>query len=337
MNKSDQTCFSCGVEVSAKTLLVDLAAHPQREFPNTTVGHRRLIGWLRRARREIHVCLEATGLYGLDLALALDDAAIPVMVANPRAVRHFAQALMQRSKTDRLDAVVLREYAARMPFDPWRRPSQQALHLLAIARRLRALAEMHAEEKNRLHAAEISRALPAVVRLDVASHLQHLERERERLLRAAGELIQQDPQLARRLALLLSVTGIGELSAVYLLAELHHFGPEATVRQWVAYAGLDPREHSSGSSVAKKPHISRRGNANLRRALYMPAVSAVQHDPHLQGFYQHLLRRGKTPLQALAAVMRKLLHAIFGMFKHDETFQGAKIFTPQPEPEVACA
>ena len=337
MNKPEQTFLPCGVEVSAQTLVVDMATQKQREFPNTAAGHRQLVAWLRRARREVHVCLEATGLYGLDLALALDDATIPVMVANPRAVRHFAQALMQRSKTDRLDAVVLREYAARMPFQAWSRPSQPLLHLLAIARRLRAVAQMHAEEKNRQHAAEISRALPAVVRLDVARHLQHLERERERLLQAARELIQPDPQLARRLALLLSVTGIGELSAVHLLAELHHFGPDATVRQWVAYAGLDPREHSSGSSVAKKPHISRRGNAHLRRALYMPAVSAVQHEPHLQGFYQHLLRRGKTPLQAIIAVMRKLLHAIFGMFKHDEAFQGAKIYALQREREALCA
>ena len=86
----------------------------------------------------------------------------------------------------------------------------------------------------------------------------------------------------------------------------------------------------------KKVRISKAGNKHLRRALYMPALVAVRHDPHLRAFYQHLVERGKTKLQALVATMRKLLHAVFGMFKHDQTFDGAKVYvlasvaTPSP-------
>lgn len=336
MNKSDVVFLPCGVEVSWQTLVVNLAAHAPREFPNTAAGHRSLIAWLRRLPA-VRVCLEATGLYGLDLALALDEAVIPVMVANPRAVRNFARALMQRSKTDQLDAVVLREYAARMPFAPWRRPSPQALHLQAVAHRVRALVDMITAEKNRLHAASLSRALPDVVRRDVLRSIHSMERALQRLRRAAREFILADPELARRRALLLSIPGIADTSALHLLAELQRLGPEATVRQWVAYAGLDPRQHTSGTSVAQKTRISKSGNADLRRALYMPALVASQHQPHLQGFYLHLLARGKTKLQALVAVMRKLLHAIFGMFKHNQEFEGAKIFVLQPEQEGRCA
>ena len=89
---------------------------------------------------------------------------------------------------------------------------------------------------------------------------------------------------------------------------------------------IDPREHSSGSSVHKKTRISKAGNRHLRRALSMPALVAVRHDPHLRAFYQHLLDKGKAKLQALVAVMRKLLHAIFGMFKHRQAYDGAKLF-----------
>jgi transposase len=337
MNKSGQTFFSCGVEVSARTLLVDLEGHGQREFPNLPTGHRDLVRWLRSVRGEVRVCLEATGLYGLDAALALDDAGIPVMVANPRAVRHFAQASMQRSKTDQRDAVALREFARRMEFEPWRRLSTSALHLLAVARRFRAVVEMQTAEKNRLHAAGVSRALPAMLRREVQRSIARLERDRERLLRMARELVQQDPELARRHALLLSACGIAETSALQLLAELHSFGADATARQWVAYAGLDPREHTSGSSVAKKPCISRKGNSNLRRALYMPAVVASQREPHLKAFYERLLARGKTKRQAQVAVMRKLLHGIFGMFKHNQPFDGSKLFSVHQEREVVCA
>lgn len=128
-------------------------------------------------------------------------------------------------------------------------------------------------------------------------------------------------------------------SALHLLAELLLLPADRDVRQWVAYAGLDPREYTSGTSVHKKVRISKAGNQHLRRALYMPALVAVQHQPHLRAFYEHLLARGKTKLQALVATMRKLLHAIYGMFKHDQLFEGSKVYAladaPAPQ-EVVC-
>ncbi len=337
MSKTDTTFLPCGIEVSCQTLVVDRAGEAPREFPNTAAGHRSLLTWLRRSPIPLRVCLEPTGLYGLDLALALAAAGLPLMVANPRAVRHFARALMQRSKTDHLDAAVLREFAARMPFEPWTPPSPQALQLIAVARRIEALTAMIAAEKNRLHAASLSRALPELVRRDLTRSIQSLERAVQRLTREALLFIADDPQLARRTALLVSVPGIATASALHLLAELLRFGPDSDVRQWVAYAGLDPHEHTSGTSVARKPRVSKAGNAHLRRALYMPALVATQHEPHLRGFYQHLLERGKTKLQALVAVMRKLLHAIFGMFKHNTVYDGSKIYSLEPQPELVCA
>ena len=131
-------------------------------------------------------------------------------------------------------------------------------------------------------------------------------------------------------------------SAVHLLAELTLLPVGMDVRQWVAYAGLDPHEYTSGTSVHKKVRISKAGNQHLRRALYMPALVAVQHQPHLRAFYQHLIQRGQTQMQALVATMRKLLHAIFGLFKHDQFFHGPKVYarldTPAPAPQEAlCA
>ena len=154
-------------------------------------------------------------------------------------------------------------------------------------------------------AGEVVAALPELIRHDLRRSIQNMERAVTRLRHEALLFIAADPQLARRSALLVSIPGIATTSALHLLAELLRFGPESTVRQWVAYAGLDARQHQSGTSVAKKPARSKTGSAHLRRALYMPALVAVQHDPHLGGFYQHLLERGKTKLQALVAVLRK--------------------------------
>jgi transposase len=350
MNNSHSAFNPCGIEVSHLTLVVALRDHghdePRREFPNTPPGHQALLRCLERAAGPVRVALESTGLYGLDLALTLHQARVAVMVANPRAVRHFAQAMMQRSKNDHLDAAVLREFAARMPFVPWRPPSPAALKLVAVARRLEALTDMMAAEKNHLHAASLSQALPAIIRRDVERSIQTQERAIERLTRAAQEFILDDPELARRFELLLSIPGVGATSALHLLAELTLLPAGMDVRQWVAYAGLDPHEYTSGTSVHKKVRISKAGNQHLRRALYMPALVAVQHQPHLRAFYQHLIQRGQTQMQALVATMRKLLHAIFGLFKHDQLFDGRKVYamrqeslpTPAPEPqEVACA
>jgi transposase len=334
MNNSLSGLDSCGVEVSARTLLVERGSEGEtlarREFPNTAEGHQAVLSFLQRGGRAVRVCMESTGLYGLDLALCLQRAGVELMVANPRAARHFAQALMKRSKTDRIDAGVLRQFAARMPFVPWRPPSPAALKLLAVARRLEALTEMLTAEKNRLHAASLSEALPAMVRRDVQRSIQTQQRAIKRLTRAAEEFVVADPELERRYQRLLSIPGFATTSALHTLAELTLLPPDMDVRQWVAYAGLDPRHHTSGSSVEKKPRISKAGNQHLRRALYMPALVAIVHEPHLRAFYHHLLARGKAKMQALVAVMRKLLHAIFGMFKHNQIFDGAKVYTLPP-------
>lgn len=336
-----------GIEVSAQRLLVGLqadgAAPSRREFANTPQGHQALVRWLVAAGRRRRVVMEATGLYGLDLALRLEgEPSLELMVANPRAVRHFAQALMKRSKNDPIDVQVLVEFAQRMPFQRWVRPSPPALALHALARRLESLTDMHAAEKNRLHAAQLSAALPAAVARDLQRSLRSLERAVKRLTRQAIEVIGQDPDLNLRYQLLLSACGIGPTSAVQILAQLAVLSPDLDVRQWVAQAGLDPRQHTSGSSVHQKTCISKAGNRHLRRALYMPALVASVHEPHLRAFYLHLLAGGKPKMQALVAVMRKLLHAIYGMFKHQQPFQGDRLYRlPQaaslPQPSLPAA
>jgi len=298
----------CGLEVSARELVVALEEQRVQRYANTAAGHRKLLETLTRGGRRVSVVLEATGMYGLDVALLLSAAAgVEVMIANPRAVRDFAKAMMQRSKNDPLDAVVLWEYATRMPFREWQRPSQNRLALWGITRRIQALTEQCRGEKNRQHAAGISQTTPACVRRDIA-----------RNLRAQQQAIKK---LQQEYRLLVSVPGIAESSALQILGELAMLPADRDIRQWVAYAGLDPSEHQSGTSVRKPSRLSRSGNRHLRRALYMPALTAIRWEPHLRGFYEHLVRRGKRKKQALLAVARKLLHAIYGMFRSWNTRQ----------------
>ena len=331
MDKMEVCVEACGIEVSAAELVVAWGGEKKevrvQGFANTAAGHKELLRALTRGGKRVRAVMEATGLYGLDLALMLSaQAGVELMVANPRAVRHFAQAMMQRSKNDRLDAAVLREFAARMPFQRWERPAANTLALWAIARRLEVLTRQRTAGKNRQHAAQVSQAAPAIVRKEIARSLRELERAMLRLRREALRCVAAEAQLQQRYELLCSVPGVGAVSAIQVLAELAMLSEDRDVRQWVAFAGLDPREYSSGTSVRQHTRISKVGNRHLRHALYMPALVASRHEPHLRGFYEHLLARGKKKRQALLAVARKLLHAIYGMFHCAMLYDGSRVF-----------
>lgn len=322
-------CGHAGIDVSHRTLEVAVRDHRGRErtaqFDNTAAGHRQLIDWLTRGNATIRVVLEATGVYSLDLALALQAAPqLAVMVVNPRAARKFGEACLQRSRTDTTMALSLREYAARMAFVPWVPPAPCVRELRAIARRIAVLTAQCTSEQNRAHAGAACTATAPVVLNDIAVNVRHLRRRIAVLHRQALALIRSAPALTPAVDHLISVRGIAAPSAIQLLGELLCLPADMTARQWVAHSGLDVRYVSSGTSVHKVPRISKQGNAHMRRALYMPALVAVRHDPHVRAFYEQLLAAGKRPLQALVAVMRKLLHAIYGMLKTNTDFDGSK-------------
>lgn len=316
----------CGIDVSAQELMVVLrdADHElgAKSFPNTTAGHRRLLAWLCAQPAPVRVTLEATGVYSLDLALCLASVSrIELAVVNPKLIRRFAESLDERSKDDPLDARVLLEYSMRMPFHRWQPPSPTLLALRDITRHMLAITEIRTATRNRLHAADSTRTTPACVRHELQRGLRQIEASLARLQRHARALLLQDPTLESQFQLLLTVPGIGELSALQLLSEVGLLG-NRTARQWVKHAGLDVRHYRSGSSVCRLPHISKCGNRYLRRALFMPALVAARFDPSLRACYQQLLARGKHKRQALSALMRKLLHAIYGMFRHHQPYRG---------------
>lgn len=331
MHKQDsrEVLVFAGIDVSARELMVAVQVGdklgPVRCFAKATAGHRQLQQYLRSHGQRIRVCLEASGNYSLDLCLALHaDKRIELSVINPRLARRFAESLGTRSKTDPVDARVLCVFARRMPPGPWQPPTA-SLQLRALTRAIDALTRMLVQEKARQHAAEASTALPRLVVTEIKRHQRYLEQRIQRLRREAVRIICRDAELHRHFCLLQTTPGIAEVSALQLLGELAVLPPTLDTRQWVAHSGLDPRQHRSGSSIEWVPRLSKLGNRRLRRALYMPALVAAQHDPYLRAFYQRLCGNGKAPLQALAAVMRKLLHAFHATLRLDQPYDKARL------------
>jgi transposase len=318
-----------GIDVGAEELILVIRKNgksfdPQK-FANTPADRARLVKKLVKLPGII-VCLEATGVYHFDLAIALHDAGVLLMVVNPKASHNFAKVLMKNSKTDAVDAHTLAEYAERMDFVAWTRPSDEKLALRSFARRINALTCQKAAAKNHLHALTATSETPKAVLKDAKLAITQLEKRIDCLTAAALVLIGKYPELERILQLLTGIKGIGETSAIALMGELLLLPPGLSHREWVKFAGLDPRAFDSGKSVHKKTRISKAGNRHIRAALYMPALSAQRHDPHVKAYFQHLVANGKKPLQAVCAVMRKLLHAIHGMLKHNEPFDNTRFY-----------
>ena len=227
LHEPSQPTVFCGVDVSAKSLTVgvqqDGKALAEREFANSSSGHKALIPWLQKRKTLVRVSLEATGIYSLDLALALHGAeAIEVAVLNPKAVHRFAQSI-RRSKTDKADAQALAEYSRRMPFQPWRAPHAGSLQLRTLSRHIAGLTVQYTREHNRLHAAEGTGSTPRCIVADINRSLSSLQR------REAAVLIRQDDDARKRFDLVVSIPGIAEISAVHILGELAALSPEMSV------------------------------------------------------------------------------------------------------------
>jgi len=315
-----------GIDVAARKLVASgERAGLAVAYDNTLAGRSQLIKDLRRSRRAVRVVLEATGSYFLDLACELVAAGIAVMVVNPKATHHFAEAILQRRKTDPVDAAMLREFGRRMDFVPWQPPRQALFAFRALTREAQALSKTVAAAKNRLHAVSATQQAPQTLIDALERQIAHNQALIDELIAAALAQSDSDPELARLVARTDSVPGFAAKAAVLVTGELAVL-PPMSARQWVAQAGLDVREESSGTSLARRPRLSKRGNKRLREALFYPALTAARCCPAAAAFVERLVARGKTRLQAIVALMRKLLHALHAMWRNDEDFNADKLF-----------
>ncbi len=311
-----------GIDVSKDTLDVAVMSDAQHsayvQLPNTASGHAKLIRWLtKHAHKGCAVCLEATGRYGDAVAEALYDAGFAVSVVNPARLRGYADSQLRRNKTDKLDAKLIADFCRTQQPEPWMPPAPEIRQLQALVRHLATLEEARQQVGNRLRNAA---SLPDMVVAQLHAQQALLLQQIQQVQQAIQDHIDHFPDLRQRRDLIDSIPGLGPLTAAKLLAECPALPTFTDVRQLVAFAGLNPAHHQSGTSVLKKTQISRTGSAAIRAALYMPAVVAKRHNPILRVFAQRLLDRGLCQMAVITAVMRKLLHLIYGILKSGRPF-----------------
>jgi transposase len=310
--------------VSKKTLDTNCARGQRKQakiFENSPDGWKLMLAWLKAmGSKQAHVCMEATGHHSLGVALALHDAGHVVSVVNPAQIRDFARTKLGRNKTDKVDAALIREYAGLFGPAPWT-PPPPAMRRLCELQTVRAgIISNRAEWKNRLGS---GLGDSTATQLATAT-IEHFTRQLEALDQAIGETIDEDVTLRGRRDLLLSVIGVGETLAASLLVEMPEPGVLRRSGEMVAYAGLNPSHHRSGTSIDRPTRISKIGNAKLRSALYMPALSAMRFNPAVAALAARLKEAGRLkPKQIVVAAMRKLLVICFGVLKTGKPFDPA--------------
>lgn len=295
-------------------LLVDKKTK-HKTCKNSVEGFETLTIWLeKQGIQKVHACLEATGNYGEDLAIYLHEAGQMVSIVNPAKIKGFGQSELIRTKTDKIDAALIARFCLAMKPGPWSPPSPEIRSLRALVRRVDSLIDMRSQEKNR-----ISTAHESVIPL-IKEHIGYLDKEIEKIRNQIADLIDQDPNLKNKKDLLVSIPGIGTATIPHILAELDDLKKFNHVRELVAFIGLAPREKLSGSSIKGKPRLCKIGHARLRKALYMPALVSIQCNPVMIAFYNRLKEKGKNGKVIVCAIMRKLVHIIFGILKSGKKY-----------------
>jgi transposase len=319
-----------GIDLAKDSYQVTLlqAQRVQRHrFPNDPAAFADLTQWLQaQGVTAVHACMEATGRYGEALATYRHAQGYAVSVVNPAQIKHYAKSQLRRNKTDKVDADVIAQFAQTQQPPPWQPTAPEIRELEELLHQYDALQAARQQEHNRLQSGVQSEA----VRQLLTQHLTFLDAQLTEVLRLIEEHIERHPDLKANQTLLTSIPGIGALTAAKLQTlELRRFD---TARAATAFVGLNPQHHDSGSAVHRRAHLSKMGDAQMRRALYMPAVAAKRFTPLVRDLCQRLAAKGKHNLAILGAAMHKLLCLAYGVLKSRQPFDPnyAKIHPATP-------
>ena len=310
-----------GVDVCKATLDTALlftdGSFAEAQFSNDATGIKKLLAWAKQhgAQRCV-LCVEATGNLELDLCIAGSNAGHPIKIATPTAVAGFRKSLNLRNKTDGVDARLIAQFIAAIPRgNDWKKPSKAALALRDALKGHRQLTQAHTALSNCVNTMR-----DAKQKRIMAASLKHLDKQLDKIHATMADIIAQDKRLTQLYQLLCSIPGIGPQTAAIRCAVLDNNTFE-NPNQLAAYAGITPMRRQSGDCEGRT-RITKIGDAHLRTALFMAALSARLHNPIIKAFADQLSRRRPelTKKQIIVACAHKLARMVYGVVKHQKPF-----------------
>lgn len=316
-----------GIDVAQKELVVCLGRmyddwtpelYASRTFANTPGGFESLEKWVAKMtdpQVDIRYVMEATGVYHEKLAYCLADKGCRLSVVLPNKISNYFRTLDVKTITDKTASEAIARFGLERKLDDWKRPAKVFKSLRQLSRERNQLVEERTMVKNHLHA-EQSEAQPnhtSVVR--IKKRIVLLERQEKEIREEMAVLAKQDEKVKSAVGLICTLSGVGVLTAVTVLAETNGFELIRNKRQLSSYAGLDVKEKQSGTSVKGKPRISKKGNKHLRKAMHLPALAAIRSDERFKAIFDRLVARHGIKMKAVVAVQRKLLEMIYIIYK----------------------
>lgn len=313
MNSNESNNFWAGIDVSKSSLQVSAAPFgtrldqwnelPSLSYPFTSKGVGEMTEWIREQPGQcVGICVESTGAYSERLVLAMEGGPLPrPSIVNPARPLNLARSIGLRDKTDEQDAAVLALYGLVHRPRTMTRMTPQHKELRDLWRAREDLVDNRTTVAN-----QIEQSNSTVICCLHRKRMSQIQKLILDVVKKMDALITRHDDLKHDYGLLLTIPGIGPLTARLLLAEL------GDLRTWrrnelIGYSGLFPRRYESGTSIYRRPRMARGGGSRIRKGLFMAALSQRHRSTALSQFSERLVKRGKAKKSAIGALMRKLL------------------------------
>lgn len=296
-----------------------------KKFKNTMRGFDKFLAYVKKQQGKINpdgiiqtwFVMEASGVYYENLAYYLHEKGYKVHVALPNKVKSYIKTLENKSKTDDLDSLAIAQYGLEKQLSQWVPPSAEIKELKELSRELSTLKEMRTQAKNQKHAKEKAHEIISGSIKRTNELIKYLNKQIKKAEKDIETAVKNNPKLKEKLNKIITIKGVGLQTAVMIIAETNAFEGINNRRQLTSYVGLDVKENQSGKKTGRAC-ISKHGNKYVRKGLYMPALSCKKHDKKFKDLYERVCERHgwKTKKVGIIAVMRKILHIIYALWKN---------------------
>lgn len=321
-----------GIDVAQKELVVTLGRmlddfsielFSYKVFKNNDSGVKLLVDWVNKLTDyevPVRYVMEATGVYHQKFAYYLVDNGCEISIVLPNKISNYIRTLELKTITDKSCSQAIAQFGLERKLDKWAKPKSIYKELQQLTRERDQIVQERSVIKNQIHA-EKTESEPNQKSLErMQARIRFLNSQEKEIKADITDIVSKDSDLKQVINNITTIPGVGELTAVIVLAETNGFELIRNKSQLSSYAGLDVKEKQSGTSVKGKPRISKKGNRNLRKSMHLPSLTAVKWDENFKNIYARLISKNGIKMKALVAVQRKILELIYILFKNETVY-----------------
>jgi transposase len=291
-------------------------------FSNTTKGFEEFYNWCKKHQEKdisMHFSMEATGVYYESLAYFLIEKGESISVLLPNTVKKFGESLNIKSKTDKIDAKILGQMGVERKLPQWTVTTPIYRDMKTLTRERQNLIEIRTMVKNQLHAENHTAHPHGLTITRMTNHIKYMDKQILGIEKELEKIVKKDEEVSEKIEKVTTIPGVGFVTAITVAAETQGFANFTSLRQLTSFAGYDISLVESGKFKGKT-RISKKGNSHIRRAMYMPSISAKQHSETYKIFFERLNKRKQNGLITGTAIQRKLLGLIYTLWKNDTVY-----------------